>query len=59
MNKSLMSSTLLCGSNAAGKALPVHVMFSSDAQEENYQADARRLSDFPHVVARFGNEEDQ
>jgi hypothetical protein len=35
MNKSSMSSTLMCGSNAAGEALPVHIMFSADAQEEN------------------------
>jgi hypothetical protein len=59
MNNSSMSSTLMFGSNAAGEALPVHVMFSSDAQEENYQVDARFLANFPRVVARFGNEEDQ
>ena len=56
MNKASMSSTFMCGSNAAGKTLPVHVMFSSDAQEENCQVDARWIADFPHVVARFGNE---
>jgi hypothetical protein len=59
MNKLSMSSTMMCGSNAAGEALPVHVMFSSDAQEENYQVDARWLTNFPRVVARFGNEEGQ
>jgi hypothetical protein len=59
MNKASISSTLVCGSNATGEALPVHVMFSSDAQEENYQVDTRWLANFPHVVARFGNEEDQ
>jgi hypothetical protein len=34
-NKASMSSTSMRGSNAAGEALPFHVMFSSDAQEEN------------------------
>jgi hypothetical protein len=48
-----MSSTLMCGSNAAGEALPIHMMFSYDAQEENYQVDARWLADFPRVRARF------
>jgi hypothetical protein len=32
-NKVSMSSTLICGYNAAGEPLPVRVMFSSDAQE--------------------------
>jgi hypothetical protein len=31
-NKSSLSSTLMCGSNTAGKPLYVHVMFSFDAQ---------------------------
>jgi hypothetical protein len=57
VNKASMSSTLMCGSNAAGKALPIHVMFSSDAQEENYQVDARWLADFPRVRARFGHDD--
>jgi hypothetical protein len=59
MNKASMASTLMSGSNAAGEALPVHIMFSSDAQGENYQVDARWIANFPRVVARFGNEEDQ
>jgi hypothetical protein len=59
MNKASMSSTLMCSSNAACEALPVHVMFSYDDQEENYQVDARWLANFPHMVARFENEEDQ
>jgi hypothetical protein len=49
----------MCGSNAAGEALPVHVMFSSDAQEGNYQVDAIWIADFPRMVASFGNEEEQ
>jgi hypothetical protein len=59
INKASMSGTFMCGSDATGEALHVHVMFSSDAQEENYKVDAIWLADFPHVVARFGNEEDQ
>jgi hypothetical protein len=59
MNKASMSSTLMRGSNAAGEVLPVHVIFYSDAQEENYQVDARWLANFPCVVERFGDEEDQ
>jgi hypothetical protein len=32
INKQLFSSTFMCGLNAAGESLPVHIMFSSDAQ---------------------------
>jgi hypothetical protein len=36
-NKSNVASTLMCGSNAAGEALPLHIMFSSKAEDEkNY-----------------------
>jgi hypothetical protein len=35
-NKASMSSTLMCGYNAAREPLPVHVMFYSNAQEENF-----------------------
>jgi hypothetical protein len=59
VNKASMSSTLMCGSNAGGEALPIHVMFSLDAQEENYQVDARLLPNFPHVCARFDHEDEQ
>jgi hypothetical protein len=55
LNKAIMSSTLMCGSNATCEALPIHVMFTSDAQEENYQVDIRWLADFPRVRARFGH----
>jgi hypothetical protein len=31
----------MCGSNAAGEAMPLHIMFSSDASnEENYAMNA-------------------
>jgi hypothetical protein len=32
INKASLSSTLMCGSTAAGEPLPIHAMFSSDAQ---------------------------
>jgi hypothetical protein len=47
----------MCGSNAAGEPLPVHVMFSSDAQEENYSIDYRWIADFPRVQGVFGHED--
>jgi hypothetical protein len=56
-NKSSLSSTLTCGSNAAGEPLPVHVMFSSDTQEENYSIDYRWIADFPRVQGVFGHED--
>jgi hypothetical protein len=59
VNKARMSSTLMCGSNAAGEALPIHVIFSSDAQEEKYQVDSRSLADFPCVRARFGQNDEE
>jgi hypothetical protein len=59
VNKALMSSTLICGSNASGEALPINLMFSSDAQEENYQVDARCLADFPCVMARFVHDDEE
>jgi hypothetical protein len=47
----------MCGSNAAGEPLPVHVMFSSDAQEENYSIDYSWIADFPRVQGVFGHED--
>jgi hypothetical protein len=59
INKAIMPSTLLCGLNATGKVLPIHVIFSLDAHKVNYQVGTRLLADFPHVCARFGHEEEQ
>jgi hypothetical protein len=56
-NKSSLISTLMCRSNAAGAPLPVHVMFSSDAQEENYSIDYRWIADVPRVQGIFGHED--
>ena len=37
-NKSSVSSSLMLGSNSAGEAMPIHIMFASKAKEEsNYQ----------------------
>jgi hypothetical protein len=56
-NKSSLSINLMCGSNAAGEPLPVHVMFSSDAQEENYSINYRWIADLPCVQGVFGHED--
>jgi hypothetical protein len=56
-NRSNLSSTLMCVSNAADKPLPVYAMFSSDAQEENYSIDYRWIADFPRVQGVFGHED--
>jgi hypothetical protein len=56
-NKSSLSSTLICGSNAMGEPLPVHVIFSSDAQEENGSIDYHWITDFPRVQGVFGHED--
>ncbi|MGH7954904.1 MAG: hypothetical protein ACREOZ_02970, partial [Gloeomargaritales cyanobacterium] len=55
-NKSSVSSTLMCGSNAAGEPLPLNICFSSDAQEEeNYQVKASWIQGLPQVSVRFGH----
>ena len=57
-NKSSISSTLMCGSNAAEEPLPLHnIMFSSDAQnEENYGVSLSWIQDLPSVYVRFGHD---
>jgi hypothetical protein len=55
-NKANLSSTLMCGSTAAGEPLPIHAMFSSDAQEENMVVDYRWIADFPRVQGRYGHD---
>jgi hypothetical protein len=56
-NKSSLSSTLICGSNAVGEPLPVQVMFSSDPQEDNYSIDYCWIANFPRVQGVFGHED--
>jgi hypothetical protein len=54
-NKSGFSSTLMCGSNSAGEPLPLHIMFSSKAEnEENFQVRADWLVELPSVTVQFG-----
>jgi hypothetical protein len=55
-HKASLSSTIMCGSTAAGEPLPVHVIFSSDAQKENMVVDYRWIADFPRVQGWYGHE---
>jgi hypothetical protein len=57
-NQSSVSSSLMCGSNAAGEAMPMHIMFSSDAKEEaNFAVNASWIIDLPRVTGQFGHDE--
>ena len=59
-NKSGLSSSLMCGSNAAGEPMPLHIMFSSSAShEENYSVNPAWLVGLPRVAAKFGHDEVQ
>jgi hypothetical protein len=50
----------MCGSNAAGEAMPIHIMFSSDAKEEsNYAVNAAWILVLPCVTAQFGHDEEK
>jgi len=45
----------MCGSNAAGEPLPMHIMFSSTAgSEENFQVRADWVARLPSVKVKFG-----
>jgi hypothetical protein len=47
---------LICGSNAAGEAMPVFVVFPSDAEnEENFRIHADWLVGMPTVLSQFGH----
>jgi hypothetical protein len=55
-----IASTLMCGSNAAGQPLPLHIMFSSAAQEENnYSMSAEWMFALPRVYTQFGHDSHQ
>lgn len=57
-NKASASSTLICGSNAAGEPMPIFVVFSSDAEHEvNFRVRADWLVGMPKVNCQFGNHE--
>jgi hypothetical protein len=55
-DKSSLSTTLMCGSTGAGEPLPIHAMFSPEAQEENMVVDYRLIADFPRVQGRYGHD---
>jgi hypothetical protein len=49
-NKIGYSSSLICGSNAAGEPLPIFIAFSSEAEnEDNYKVRGDWLIDIPKV----------
>jgi hypothetical protein len=49
-NKSGCSSTLICGSNAAGKSMPMFITFVSEAEnDENFNVRADWLVGMPKV----------
>jgi len=59
-NKTSLSSSLMCGSNAAGEAMPLHIMFSSDAKEaDNYAVNAAWIVSLPRVKGTFGHQEEK
>ncbi len=50
----------MCGSNAAGKPKPLHIMFSSTASnEDNYSVNATWLLGMPIVHTHFEIEVEQ
>jgi hypothetical protein len=51
-----VASILMCGSNTAGEALPIHIMFSSKAEDEkNYSVIIEWCFSLPRVFAQFGH----
>ena len=58
-SKSLLSSTMIAGSNAAGEALPPHIQFAMKAQSlEAMHLDFDVVEHVPQVLGRFGCEEE-
>jgi len=54
-NKSSVTSTIMCGSNAYGETLPLHIVFSSDASnEENFTVNTDWITGLPTVKCLFG-----
>ena len=48
----------MCGSNSTGEPLPLHIMFLSDAKEENnYYMRADWVQYLPHIDAQFRHSE--
>ena len=55
VNKSGGKETLVCGSNAAGEAIPPIFILSSSAQEENRAVRLSWVSGLPKVTGLFGH----
>jgi hypothetical protein len=54
-SKSSLSTTLICGSNAAGEALPPHIQFATKAQsKETMRLDIDSFDHIPDVRGRWG-----
>ena len=54
-SKSSLSTTLICGSNAAGEALPPHIQFATKAQsKETMRLDIDTFDHIPDVRGRWG-----
>jgi hypothetical protein len=50
----------MCGSNTAGEAMPLYVMFSSDAKvTQNYAVKAVRIFALPHVTSKFVHDQEK
>lgn len=59
-NKSSVSSTIICGSNAFGEAMPIHIVYSSDATDETrFSVNTDWLQGLPKVECTFGMEKSQ
>jgi hypothetical protein len=59
-NKSSMTCTLMCGSNADNEPLPLHIMFASKAtDEQNFTVSADWVTNLPRVKVQFGHEEEK
>jgi hypothetical protein len=55
-HKASLSNMLVCGLTDAGEPLPIHAMFSSDAQKENTVVDYKWIADFPRVQGRYDHD---
>ena len=51
-----LPSSLMCGSNAAGEPMPLHIMFSSTAEEENMAVKLSWIAGLPTVTWQFGHD---
>jgi hypothetical protein len=58
MSMSLVMSTLITGSNAAGKVFPPHIQFQSKAKSiDTVQIDIDAAECMQHVLGKFGCKE--